>query len=311
MRAPVGFVPVAGLLHDPLARTRARSICRSISYSIARTSDRSEFMFLISTGCRTPSCPPGAPTRWRRRASSPLPSSRRRRRSRAASRAAPRRSACACSARADVGLGSRSRAAARRRGCSRRASGRRRGCGRRRRRAASCRCPLRGARASMPTRAPSTSSQPSIGDRLVVLRGLVVLRHVGIEVVLAGEDRPLGHVQVQRLGDAQRVLDGASRSAPAATRAARGTPGTRWCSARRRTRWGSRRTACSRSRARSAPRARSPSRTSRLGRGHDDLRARACSIARATRNITGSPSAGASTCTPIGNAAPRRRRTAR
>ena len=45
-------------------------------------------------------------------------------------------------------------------------------------------------------------------DRLVVLRRLIVLRHVGIEVVLAREHRTLGHAQMQRLGDAQRVLDG-------------------------------------------------------------------------------------------------------
>ena len=44
-------------------------------------------------------------------------------------------------------------------------------------------------------------------DRRVVLRRLVVLRHVRVEVVLPVEDRPLGHVEVERLGDAQRVLD--------------------------------------------------------------------------------------------------------
>ena len=59
----------------------------------------------------------------------------------------------------------------------------------------------------MPMRAPSTSIQPSIGDRLVVLGDLVVLRHVGIEVVLAGEDRLLRHAQVDRLGEAQGELD--------------------------------------------------------------------------------------------------------
>ena len=59
----------------------------------------------------------------------------------------------------------------------------------------------------MPTRTPSTSSQPSIVIGSSYCDDLVVLRHVGIEVVLAREDRLLGHAQVQRLGDAQRVLD--------------------------------------------------------------------------------------------------------
>src|SRR5207244_9538668 len=44
-------------------------------------------------------------------------------------------------------------------------------------------------------------------------------------------------------------------------------------------------------------------RRARGGRGHaDDPPGAACSIARATRNITTSPCAGASTCTPIGSA---------
>ena len=89
-------------------------------------------------------------------------------------------------------------------------------------------------------------------DRQVVLRGLVVLRHVGIEVVLPREHRAFGHVEVERLGDTQRVLDRLLVQHRAANRAGRGTPGTRSCSARCRTRSGTRRTACSRSRARSA-----------------------------------------------------------
>ena len=45
------------------------------------------------------------------------------------------------------------------------------------------------------------------GDRIVVLRDLVVLRHVGIEVVLAREDRSRWHVEVHGLGEAQDELD--------------------------------------------------------------------------------------------------------
>ena len=77
---------------------------------------------------------------------------------------------------------SRSRSAAPRSGCSPAASGRRRGSGRwRRRRAATCRCPPPCARArcSICT-SPSPHLGPAlVGDRLVVLGDLVVLRHVG------------------------------------------------------------------------------------------------------------------------------------
>ncbi len=52
-------------------------------------------------------------------------------------------------------------------------------------------------------------------DRLVVLRGLEVLRHVGVEVVLPGEPAPLGDRAVQRQPDPDRGLDGDPRSPPA------------------------------------------------------------------------------------------------
>lgn len=45
------------------------------------------------------------------------------------------------------------------------------------------------------------------GDRLVVLGGLEVLRHVRIEVVLPGEAAPLGDLAVQRETDPDRGLD--------------------------------------------------------------------------------------------------------
>jgi hypothetical protein len=44
-------------------------------------------------------------------------------------------------------------------------------------------------------------------DRLVVLRGLEVLRHVGVEVVLAGEPAPLRDRTVERQADADHRLD--------------------------------------------------------------------------------------------------------
>ncbi len=49
---------------------------------------------------------------------------------------------------------------------------------------------------------------PVAADRLVVLRDLVVLRHVGIEVVLPVEDRLAGHVAVERLPHPQGELHG-------------------------------------------------------------------------------------------------------
>ena len=93
-------------------------------------------------------------------------------------------------------------------------------------------------------------------DREVVLRRLVVLRHVRIEVVLAREHRAFGHVEIAAPRRHATRTRPPSRSTRAANRAGRGTPGTRSCSARCRTRSGTRRTACSRSRARSALRAR-------------------------------------------------------
>ena len=45
-------------------------------------------------------------------------------------------------------------------------------------------------------------------DRLVVLRGLEVLRHVRVEVVLPREPAPLGDLAVQRQPDPDRRLDG-------------------------------------------------------------------------------------------------------
>ena len=49
------------------------------------------------------------------------------------------------------------------------------------------------------------------GDRLVVLRGLEVLRHVRVEVVLPGEPAPLGDLAVEREADADRRLDRLAR----------------------------------------------------------------------------------------------------
>ena len=47
-----------------------------------------------------------------------------------------------------------------------------------------------------------------VGDRLVVLRGLEVLRHVRVEVVLAREPAPGGDLAVERQADADGRLDG-------------------------------------------------------------------------------------------------------
>jgi hypothetical protein len=50
--------------------------------------------------------------------------------------------------------------------------------------------------------------EPAVeGDRLVVLRGLEVLRHVRVEVVLPREPAPLGDLAVQRQADADGRLD--------------------------------------------------------------------------------------------------------
>ena len=68
------------------------------------------------------------------------------------------------------------------------------------------------------------------GDRLVVLRGLEVLRHVRVEVVLPREAAPLGDRAVQRQPDPDRGLDRHARSPPASPRAAPGRPGRPGCS---------------------------------------------------------------------------------
>ena len=113
----------------------------------------------------------------------------------------------------------------------------------------------------MPMRAPSISIQPSTVIGSVVLRDLVVLRHVGIEVVLACEDRLVRDAEVHRLGEAQRRARPPARSAPAASPGRPRHTGQTSCSAPRRTRSRSRRTASSRSRARRGPRGRSPPRS--------------------------------------------------
>ena len=126
-RAAAFLVPVARLLHDPFAGLQQLPL--PLGLVVDRSHERTQRVEVLDLAARAELRRPDAraPTRWRRRASSLLPSSRRSRRSRAAWRAAPRRSAwpvrpSGCRAR------SRSRAAARRRGCSRRASSRRRGC---------------------------------------------------------------------------------------------------------------------------------------------------------------------------------------
>ena len=59
-----------------------------------------------------------------------------------------------------------------------------------------------------PSRSVQLHVQPTIGaERLVVLGDLVVLRHVRIEVVLAGEPAPLGDLTVERQADPDRRLD--------------------------------------------------------------------------------------------------------
>ena len=47
-----------------------------------------------------------------------------------------------------------------------------------------------------------------VADRLVVLRGLVILRHVRVEVVLPGHAAPLGDLAVEGQTDADGRLDG-------------------------------------------------------------------------------------------------------
>ena len=111
------------------------------------------------------------------------------------------------------------------------------------------------------------------GDRLVVLRGLEVLRHVRVEVVLPREPAPLGDLAVQRQADPDRRLDGLAVDHRQRRRAGRGRSGRSGCSARRRRSPGSRRTSwwwCS---ARRAPRAPAPGRTTRARRRRRAARA--------------------------------------
>ncbi len=102
---------------------------------------------------------------------------------------------------------------------------------------------------------------PADAHGKVVLADLVVLRHVGIEVVLpveqrAGRDRPSRARARSARSTRSRV-----RSAPGASPAGPGRPGRRSSSAATRTRCGTRRTSSCRSRARRGTRARSRSRT--------------------------------------------------
>ena len=53
----------------------------------------------------------------------------------------------------------------------------------------------------------NVAQPPARGQRDVVLADLVALRVVGIEVVLAVEDRPRGDLALERQGDLQRVAD--------------------------------------------------------------------------------------------------------
>src|SRR5207302_699055 len=53
-----------------------------------------------------------------------------------------------------------------------------------------------------------TSETPVAGERDVVLGDLVALGQVGIEVVLAVEDRPRGQVALERQRDHQREVHG-------------------------------------------------------------------------------------------------------
>ena len=69
-----------------------------------------------------------------------------------------------------------------------------------------------------------------VRDRLVVLGDLVVLRHVGIEVVLPGEAAPFGDLAAQRQADADRGLDRLGVHHRQRARAGRGRPGRPGCS---------------------------------------------------------------------------------
>ena len=84
--------------------------------------------------------------------------------------------------------------------------------------------------------------RPAGGKRDVVLADLVALRQVGIEVVLAVEDRPRRDLAAERQRDHQPEVHRLARSSPAACPGGRGRPGRCACSARRRTTARSRRT---------------------------------------------------------------------
>ena len=89
-------------------------------------------------------------------------------------------------------------------------------------------------------------AEPAAGaERDVVLADLVRLRIVGIEVVLAVEDRPRRDLAAEREADLEPVAGSPSRSGPAATRDGRGRSGRCGRSGRRRTRARSRRTSSS------------------------------------------------------------------
>ena len=104
-------------------------------------------------------------------------------------------------------------------------------------------------------------SQPaSPAQRFVVLGDLVALGQVGIEVVLAMEDRPRGELRAERQADHQAEVHGALVGHRQAARAGRGRPGRCACSAARRRTARSRRTSSCGSPAARGSRGRSPAR---------------------------------------------------
>ena len=145
-------------------------------------------------------------------------------------------------------------------------------------------------------------------ERLVVLADLVLLRHVRIEVVLPVE-RPRLDRAVERRADAHRQLDRLAvehRQRAGQAERDRVDVGVGLVAEPVRA---AARTAWSPWPARRAPRARRPApsrhRRRRSGRRHRSWRAslalhRPFEGTAATRNIAGSPSVGASTCTPTG-----------
>ena len=112
----------------------------------------------------------------------------------------------------------------------------------------------------------TSPSRPSPADRDVVLADLVGLRVVGIEVVLAVEDRARRHLAVRAPCRSSARSGSPPRWAPAAPRDGRGRSGRcgRWARRRRRAR--SRRTSSSGSPAGRGSRARSPPRAQPLSR---------------------------------------------